>query len=577
MTLFAGLCRARFWSIGDLRERLRRQGLAELSYVRQAAPANLAEIFTELFDTAPLTGAQSLQLRLLAALPYRFRAPAELLPYMRDLSADADALADQCQTLGDLSWLLRGDAGYTVHPLIAETLCLHPLPSEHLPRLWAYLREMSGSADSDANEALVSILLHMGPLNEAAVDCLVRLEQRIGSIPWLRLPDALYELHCQYLDEHAHPAQAEADYWLGLALRDIVVLSRRDRLDGYLQKILAAQAELRPAQQLETLYTVLEYASACPDLTVTDRAFDALRPEESESSAMADWLISMSVRQRRGDHDPAAALAFLQRADGILRQLDERDSLRHSNLDYRSATCLMDLGRPAEAKPLLENCLRILRGQGCADDAAKLMSTRSTYAVCLNFLGEYELALREYEALARAYRKQGRELSGEYAMLRNNTAVLLESMGRSADAVPVILEALDVDRQLSLPADVVATHHRNAALSLTRSGEAANALPHAEAALDARSALYGEASPWTADAQAVYAFVLAALGRAEEARPLIDDACQILLKEWGETHRHTVNALRIRHYCSTNGSVQPFVSEAQKAQAGSNGGSGIRS
>ncbi len=546
ITLFASLCRSRFWPVSRLREWLERQGLRQLSYVRQASPVNLTTVFSGmLFRSARLTEQQTRLLRLICLLPYRFWLPETLLPYAGDLCENADELADQCQALRDLGWLLVGEAGYAVHPVIAETMIQQP-SDQRYPRLWAYLATSVEQDDDLAHRALVTVLTRMGELSAEAVRCLSLLEQNIGAIRWLPLPQALYDLHRHYLEDREATSGETADYWLGQALRDIVVLSRRDRLNEYLARIPLKPDCLSDSRRRLSLYTVLEYACAGKEPRPAVAALDAIRPRDPDTIGMAEYLISYSVKQRRCDHDAAAALESLEEADMLLGRHGQRQSMNQSNLDYRRATCLLDLGRPAEARPLLERCLRILDDTGHPAQSAKVMATQSTYAVTLTFLGEAEAALAVYEALADAYHRQGRERSAEYAMMRNNTALLLDSMGRTDRAADEIAEVLALDQALSLPVDVLATHHRNAALILCHAQACADALPHAEQAAALRSAAFGADSPWTADARAVTALALAGVGRTQEALTMIGPACETLLSAWGPDHRHTRNAERIR-------------------------------
>ena len=546
ITLFASLCRARFWPVEKLNERLRTSGLANLSYIRQASPVNLADLFAQTFTLSSLEKTQSRLMSLFALLPYQFWTPETLAVYAGDIEGDEDRLADLCQTLCDLGWLMVGDAGFAVHPLIAETVRLTPASAEDFPLLWQQLSRTACGADDLANRVLVSVVAHTGQMNIDAVRLLAKLEQSISTISYIHLPDAFYEIHLQFLHEHPHAPSDEADYWLALGVRDIAVQSRRDRLGGYLTHMEPIICSLSDSRQREVLYTLLEYASAGRDLTIVERVFSLLRPSETESPAMADHLISYSVKQRRGDHDPSAALESLIQADRMLRSAGLNRSVQQSNLDYRRAMCLMDLGRSAEARPLLENCLEILRALKYPEDAAKVMSTRSTYAVALNFMGDNEAALKEYFSLAELYCRQGRTRCAEYAMMRNNTALLLDSMGRFSEAEKTIMEVAALDTELKMTPDIVATHQRNAALILAHCEKWKEAEPLAEKAVSMRSSLFGEASPWTADARAVCAFVLAHLGHAEQARQMVSQALAILEKEWGAKHRHTRNARAIQ-------------------------------
>ena len=551
VSLFASLCKARFWPAARLTDRLRLSGLSRLTYVRQASPVNLADVFAETFSLSALPDPLVRLMRLLAMLPYRYRLPEMLLPYTPDLCGDADTLAEMCGTLRDLGWLLVGPAGeegFAMHPMIAETVRLEPCRADDFPLLWASLAQGGTSPVPSPAEAedRISLLLHTGEWNADALRCLSGLEQEEGVLSGSPLPEALYDLHRQALDDRPHTASEEADYWLGQGIRDIVVLSRRDRLPAILHTLRGLEGGLGAVHNRAALLTLLEFSCRNADLTETDAAFSELRPEEAESAGMADYLISLSVRRRVGSHDLAGALAALEAADALLGRLDMRRSLRQSNLDYRRAVCLLDLGRATEARPLLERCLGILLEQGYAPDAQKLLSTRSTYAVSLTFTGDMPAALREYEILADTYRRVHRDRTLEYAMMRNNASLVLDSLGRLEDARSAIEEALALDGELNASGTVRATHLRNAALILAHSGDIPAAEQYAGEAAALRTALFGADSPWTADAEAVQALTLAKAGRRAAALAQIEKACSVLEQAWGPDHRHTRNAEAIR-------------------------------
>lgn len=438
---------------------------------------------------------------------------------------------------------------------------------------------------------LISLIQRTAVLNGQAIQCLVRMEHRIGFLPYTVIPDSVYEIHWKWIEKleaewtrhekndhigdsvsseardtaaydfgkrdrntDANPKmpslvwRVKADYYLGQGMRDIVLLSRRDRLMSYIRQIdLRDAAWMQAPGRLQCLYTLLEYASTGADAEEAGRIFRTLQPEEEDAAKRADYLIAYSVWQRQAAHDIPSALASLREARELLEgQIPQAVSARESNLSYRMATCMLDLDRKEEAREELEQCLGILRKLGYAEDTPDMMSTRSTYAVCLTFLGDYGSALTEYETLGRQYRAQGREKTGEYAMMRNNTALALMEVGRGAEAEKMIREVLEIDRELGLTPTYVATHMRNAAMILSRNGKGKQALRMANQACEEREKHFGADSPWTADAMAVKALALHCAGHTEEARALIGPACQRMEAVWGPEHRHTINAKKIK-------------------------------
>ena len=542
IVLFASLCRSRFWPVDKLVKRLREGGLSGLSYVHQASQVNLEDVFSNLFLRKDLSREQGRLLELLSLLTYRYWLPEELLPWTRDIFSQEDALADACRSLSDLGWLLCGDVGFAVHPIIAETVRLQPTDAGDYPLLWQLLDQLSEDGVPLAHQAIIGMILHMKQLSLSAVRCLAGLEQRIGFISYQRLPDEAYEIHRRFLDAHAHEAADETDYWLGQAIRDAVVFSRTEHLGQYLHTIMLSDGGAASVRNAQCMYTLLELLCASRERELAEQGFAWMRSKSGAPQVQADYLISYSVKQRRMDGDPKGAEASLRQAAKLLEQCGQQHTLRQADLNYRLAVCLLDLGRPQEAKPLLEDCLQIMKSLGRPDNTDKMMSTRTTYAVVLGFLNEYEAALQEYEYLASLYRDQGREESAQYAVLMNNTAIVLDSMKRFEQAEKTLQTVIRLDEALNLPMDIQATHHRNMAFILSHAAEYEKAGPFAAYALQKRQELFGSASPWTADAQAVYALILAFTGQKEAALEMIETACDVLKNSWGSGHRHTRNA-----------------------------------
>ena len=537
ITLFANLCSRRYWPVSRLLKELDEYGLSNLSYVRQAAPLHLADVFERTFSTASLTDPQTALMRLFSLLPYRYWLPDALISYARDIHDDSDTLADSCQTLCDLGMLLSGPEGYAIHPLIAETILHQHIRADDYPRLCRLLLESADGEDDLPRRALILCVTHMSELNLALVRAITRAGQLLGRTSDVDLPEKVYPLIRKYLDTHPHEDADETDYWLSLGIRDIVTFSSLEHLGEYLQHVVALGPD--SIKHRACLYTVLEYAIGGKTPEVVDQVFAMLHPQ-SDGDDMVDYLISYSVKQREMDHDPAAAILSLQKAEELLRHAHEDNSGRLGNLLYRWATCELDLSRPEQAKPLLEDCLRIMKENGHPDHNANVMNTRGTYAFTLSQLKEYDEALRQYRKLAEMYRLQQRERSSSYSTVCSNMAMILDQTGKHTEAKRFILEALQIDKELS-PSDATrATHLRHAGLILAHCGEYKEAAAYAERALSLRQSVFGEDSPLTADTRAVLALSQAHTGDVHLALSQARSACSTMEARLGSSHRCTV-------------------------------------
>ena len=541
VTLMADLCRARRWSVKELQKHLIQQGPAELSYKERNRPVDIPQVLGETFSMAGLESLERKMLRLMALLPYGSYQLETLAPLAKDIAGRMELLSMLCEELAELGWLKRSEQGFSLHPLIAETVRLMPVSANEFPALWPAL---SNPEDPECCRMLLSVALRTGEWNAACAGAVAGMTHMAAHTAYLALPDQLFEKWRDWLDLTEHGEAEEADYQLGFGIRDILYWNRYDRLGQCLEKLFVSKDVIHGREN--EIYILLEYACQTECAETADRLFRHMIPDHPKSVEMARWLISWSVRQQSGEHDPRKALESLARAEEILKAHGMTESLEQSNLLYRQGVCLLDLGRSAEAAPRLGKCLRILAAHGRAANTPNMMSTRVTYAVALQNCGETEKALAEYESLSAQYREQQRQNTSKYAVVRNNAALLLDGLGQYEEAEMAIRETLRIDEETQPQPSIRATHQRNAALILSHLHRDAEAERMAASACTLREETYGAASPWTADARAVHALTLYQLGRKEEAAGMIEEAWDRLQSAWGPEHRHTVNASAIR-------------------------------
>lgn len=541
VTLMGDLCRVRRWSVKELRKHLAQQGPEGLSYTERSRAVDIPKVLAETFSMAGLESLERKMLRLMALLPYGSYQLETLASLAKDVAGRTELLSMLCEELAEAGWLKHSELGYSLHPLIAETVRLTPVSADEFPALWPALSEPE---DPERCRMLLSAALRAGEWNAACADAVAGMTHAAVHTVYLALPDQLFEKWRDWLDSTKHGEAEEADYQLGFGIRDILYWNRYDRLGQCLEKLFVSDEVARSREN--KIYILLEYACQTECAEMADRLFRHMIPADPESAEMARWLISWSVRQQSGEHEPQKALESLAQAEEILKAHGMTESLEQSNLLYRQGVCLLDLGRSAEAAPKLGECLRILSAHGRAANTPNMMSTRVTYAVALQFSGQAEAALAEYECLSAQYREQQRQNTAKYAVVRNNAALLLDGLGRYEDAETAIQETLRIDGETQPQPGILATHQRNAALILSHLHRDAEAEQLAASACRLREETYGATSPWTADARAVHALALYRLGRDEEAAGLIEEAWERLQAAWGPEHRHTVNAREIR-------------------------------
>ena len=239
---------------------------------------------------------------------------------------------------------------------------------------------------------------------------------------------------------------------------------------------------------------------------------------------------------RRGDYAEAERLdrAVLATRERWLGPRHPQTALSLSNL----AKNLDDGGgSAAEALALTDRALGIRRAVS-GDSSVAVLTTRSNRSAVLRRLGRHGEAVAEGE---RAY-TTARALFGEshtattYA--RYTLACALDAAGRTDEAAAHYAGALAQHeaiwgREHPYTAYVLVPYAR---LLLAR-GEAARALALARPAADARRRALGPDAPLLADADAALGLALAALGRADEARPPLARAYPVLVASRGASDR----------------------------------------
>ena len=313
------------------------------------------------------------------------------------------------------------------------------------------------------------------------VRCLARLEFRIGFLPYIQLPERLYERHREFIRSAPHMLSDEAEMEAALCMRDLVVRTNYKDFAIRLKNFIENKPLFDAVTGRSFVYILLEKSALTVDKKLISEAFEVIRPDDSDTSGLIDHLITLGEFQRCALHEHKKALDTLRRA-----QFDEKDSLRASNLAYRQACCCLDLDQAREAVELFERCIGILESKGYTDTSVNMMNTRLSYAVALMSNGQNEETLGQYLRLDETYRLQNRTDRPEYAVLMNNMAVLLHDMGRLEQAEQRIARALAIDAQADAPKNYLAGHKRNAALIYAHLGKATSALAMATQAIRKR-------------------------------------------------------------------------------------------
>ena len=543
LTLFARLCKSRYWSVEQLVDRLRKDGAMSLPLSGEDA-ASLEEVLGGVFSQTCLGERERNLLRLLAMLPYGFWLPQRVAPMAGDVSDDVDAICDILQVLADLGWLTQHRTGYLMHPVIADVAATPAADCDDFPTFWKYWRErLVGTLETTDRNVLLEAFRRVGALNPDGLQVLLKLEDSIISGTYVRMPDWLLTTHRNYLDHQPGNDVLEAGYWLTMATFDIVN-DRFDLLEGSLRRLLNLSPEaLQESRNFSLTCNALEYASQISDIDLVNTLFERIHPADKLCEAHAAWLASMSIKLRKIDRDHNAALKVLQEAENIVDALGLRDTLIASNCDYRLAICLLDLQQNREAAQYLKRCLTVLKKLGYRDDSVTMLATMSTYAVALMCCERYDRAIAIYEKLLKVYQKQMHTDSNEYISMLNNYGVTCYKMGRLDRAVDLLQQVVELDEKTVSTVDMRVNHRRNLVLYLLLKGNPQEALKVAVEGENIAMEKYPREEPTVAALEELEAEAWLALGDTDRAVAMLERVYPIVEKATGIPHRYAERAL----------------------------------
>ena len=531
--LLASVCRTRFWTAEHLCWKLVRSGFAGLSYVRHAASVSLEDTLSELFDTSCLSPEQASLLQLFSLLPPRSWLPEALLPFAGDICKDSTTLAGLCQMLVDQNWLEVNEKGYAIHPLIASTLRMHAVDADAFRSFLKVLNTEAAADDARIQPFLESALPGIRNLNRDAVQLLTKLETRLPFASRCFIPDHLLESHSMFLSAHRHTRADALDFQAGTAMRDLVQSGRRDRLSESLHSAMALLHNAKkPSSGMESLAFILE--QACEDLpdSLCENLLSLIRPQTQDTADSVSFLAASAAVCRACGHDPEKALDMLKNGLELYASLDMHSVVLRSRLQHLTALCLSDLNHRKQAADMLAAVLADMQAEDYRDACCFMLRIRTSRARILMDSGDCEAALHEFRYISSLYQEQYRTDHPDYILMRSTMALTLLRSGKTDEARTIITEILtdETESALSVPGSAVC--HRNAAEIFCGAGEYVQARIHAEKAMTLRSSAFGPDSPWTADAQAVFAHVLFCQGQTRHACELMESACRTMAASW---------------------------------------------
>lgn len=214
-----------------------------------------------------------------------------------------------------------------------------------------------------------------------------------------------------------------------------------------------------------------------------------------------------------------------------------------ASLQNTLALVLMELGRSAEAEPLLRDALEA-RQRLLGPDHPDTLTSQNNLATALEQLGQ----LSQTEAMHRqTLATRERELGADHRdtlISLNNLAAVIVDLGRPAEAEPMFRRVLaGYERTLGPddPSTLSAMSHLAEVLDAL--GRSAEAEPLFRRAMEGHERVLGDSHPYTLMAVNNMAFVLHSLGKLDEAEALHRKALEGRERVLGADHPDTLSSV----------------------------------
>lgn len=534
LTLLGKLCRSRYWSMAQINQALADDGFRHLSFVENAKTKTMEEIYNALFEQTRMELHSRKLLQLMSILPYGYRKPDALFPLAADATDKYDVLCNELQMLCDQGWLMQNDQGYAMHPVVAESLRMNKIDCDVLPRLWQYWRKRETEYKQDADD-IYEAFRHVGEVNRDAYEVLCNAESNLVSTRFRKHQVYLRKLRDNYLKNHPNTfAELEALVDRGKAA---YAVDRIEEACSCVAAMLDFPDEMcQDGRIFEALCNLLHLLSKQLDPVVLDTLLQRLRPREYHSIRMVNYLSLLGSKLRDVDNNPPAALETLQEADGIIGQMNLRETTTGANCDNLLSFCLADLGRYGEAAFHVERCLHTLAVLHYDEDSVTVMNTRNTYAFMLGSSGQVDAAMKEYEKLRSIYQFQQRTDSIGYVQSTVNMAHLTRLNGQTEYGASLALEVLPTVKVMMKTDSIrMSRALKTIADVLSRSPDPTLAdepllLARKEAAFH-----YGENSHQVALCDAIRARRMFQQGHKDAAITCLEQVCQIITEQLGNS------------------------------------------
>ncbi len=270
-----------------------------------------------------------------------------------------------------------------------------------------------------------------------------------------------------------------------------------------------------------------------------EAALDADRWDEAV--ARAEELLALRTRAQGQLHFETVTAQWMLKSLRQVAAMPHEDRAAYQSIKVKNAQAgsLFDHGKYAEAQPLYEKSLEIVR-RLLTDENPQTASNYDNVAFALVGQGKYAQAQPLFEKELKIVRRLLTDDHPDTAVSYNGVGLSLQFQGKSAQAQSMFEKALEIRRRLLTDNDTLtAQSYGNVASSLRGQAKFAQAQPLFEKALEIRRRLFTDNNPDTATSYFKLAANLADLGKFAEAQPQLEKALEIRRRLLSDDHPET--------------------------------------
>ena len=451
-TVLGSMARSRHLDIPTLYNGLRNHGLKG-GFTQEAQSVQVEDVLHRLFELNNLDEKGRSLLRLFALLPQRLYPFFVLQELMADITQDKDELADSLETLRYLGWLGNSVPGYSMHPVIAESLLATKPKTEEYPRFWACL-DSRIQLDKYREWVYVEIAHHA--LLRSDID--IRQARRLLNTALLLTEQGLFSASENLLEAAGEiagdPGLNTASFSFELNAIKLHLLRGMGQFDGadiLVREVIRLypdtdESDSRPFGLGNALFFAVSLSMG----EEVQELYDALAGTQwasAEETALCCY--TMSEFHAYATRNYTEMVAWAEKGLDILKSINRLHTLEAANLYHARALGFAYSGRPEAAQADFRLFNQLYQDWFGDSDAMVFAISDNSLGVAYDQAGEYAIALEHFFKALNTMRKIVRKDSYMTESYLNNIANVYFHQKNFEQAITFSQKAYEMHRRLN--------------------------------------------------------------------------------------------------------------------------------